>query len=174
MTERELKPNGKNIAVTEKNKKEYTERMVKWRVERGVTEQTDNLMRGFHDVVDARLVSIFDASELELVIAGTAEIDAVDWRKNTEYRSGKLSVLSSAEQKLGILHSNVNDCVSDCGVYNFNGFNLAMRRQTWKEIMATAFNTSVDTGLGKYLTTTTHLFQVIMICIQSSSGSGLP
>ena len=30
----------------------------------------------------------FDASELELVIAGTAEIDAVDWRKNTEYRSG--------------------------------------------------------------------------------------
>jgi len=29
MTERELKPNGKNIAVTEKNKKDYIERMVK-------------------------------------------------------------------------------------------------------------------------------------------------
>ena len=83
-----MKTNGKNIAVTEKNKKEYIERMVKWRVERGITEQTDNLVRGFHEVVDARLVSIFDASELELVIAGTAEIDAVDWRKNTEYRSG--------------------------------------------------------------------------------------
>ena len=88
ITERELKSNGKNIAVTEKNKKEYIERMVKWRVERGITEQTDNLVRGFHEVVDARLVSIFDASELELVIAGTAEIDTVDWRKNTEYRSG--------------------------------------------------------------------------------------
>lgn len=39
-------------------------------------------------VVDPRLVSVFDARELELVIAGTAEIDICDWRKNTEYRSG--------------------------------------------------------------------------------------
>lgn len=34
-------------------------------------------------------MSVFDARELELVIAGTAEIDLADWRKNTEYRSGK-------------------------------------------------------------------------------------
>ena len=39
-------------------------------------------------VLDTRLVSKFDAHELELVIAGTVEIDVVDWRKNTEYRSG--------------------------------------------------------------------------------------
>ncbi len=44
ITERELKSNGRNIAVTEKNKKEYIEKMVKWRVERGVAEQTDNLV----------------------------------------------------------------------------------------------------------------------------------
>ena len=41
-----------------------------------------------YQVVDARLVSVFDARELELVIAGTAEIDLVDWRNNTEYRGG--------------------------------------------------------------------------------------
>lgn len=40
------------------------------------------------EVVDPRLVSVFDARELELVIAGTAEIDINDWRSNTEYRSG--------------------------------------------------------------------------------------
>ena len=40
-------------------------------------------------VLDARLVSKFDARELELVIAGTVEIDVADWRQNTEYRSGK-------------------------------------------------------------------------------------
>ena len=50
MTERELKPNGKNILVSEKNKKDYIERMVKWRVERGVAEQTASLVRGFHEV----------------------------------------------------------------------------------------------------------------------------
>lgn len=88
VTERELKLNGKTLAVTEKNKKEYIERMVKWRLERGVTEQTEGLIRGFHEVLDARLVSMFDARELELVIAGTVEIDIHDWRRNTEYRSG--------------------------------------------------------------------------------------
>lgn len=41
-------------------------------------------------VVDARLVSVFDARELELVIAGTAEIDLNDWRNNTEYRGGEV------------------------------------------------------------------------------------
>ncbi|XP_063790208.1 E3 ubiquitin-protein ligase HECW2 isoform X2 [Pseudophryne corroboree] len=88
ITERELKPGGANIPVTEKNKKEYIEKMVKWRIERGVVQQTDSLVRGFYEVVDARLVSVFDARELELVIAGTAEIDLGDWRNNTEYRGG--------------------------------------------------------------------------------------
>ncbi|XP_049863233.1 uncharacterized protein LOC126356312 isoform X5 [Schistocerca gregaria] len=88
VVERELKPGGRNIIVTEKNKKEYLERIVRWRLERGVAEQTESLVRGFYEVVDPRLVSVFDARELELVIAGTAEIDLVDWRKNTEYRSG--------------------------------------------------------------------------------------
>ncbi|XP_073722336.1 E3 ubiquitin-protein ligase HECW2 [Misgurnus anguillicaudatus] len=88
ITERELKPGGANIPVSEKNKKEYIERMVKWRIERGVVQQTESLVRGFYEVVDARLVSVFDARELELVIAGTAEIDLSDWRSNTEYRGG--------------------------------------------------------------------------------------
>ncbi|KAM8871422.1 E3 ubiquitin-protein ligase HECW2 isoform 1-T1 [Synchiropus picturatus] len=88
ITERELKPGGANIPVSEKNKKEYIESMVKWRIERGVVQQTESLVRGFYEVVDARLVSVFDARELELVIAGTAEIDLSDWRNNTEYRGG--------------------------------------------------------------------------------------
>ncbi|KAJ8010514.1 hypothetical protein DPEC_G00075880 [Dallia pectoralis] len=88
VTERELKSGGTNLQVTEKNKKEYIERMAKWRVERGVVPQTEALVRGFYEVVDSRLLSVFDARELELVIAGTAEIDLHDWRNNTEYRGG--------------------------------------------------------------------------------------
>ncbi|XP_032385541.1 LOW QUALITY PROTEIN: E3 ubiquitin-protein ligase HECW2 [Etheostoma spectabile] len=87
ITERELKPGGAGIPVSEKNKKEYIERMVKWRIERGVAQQTESLVRGFYEVHECMIVSIFDARELELVIAGTAEID---WRtgNNTEYRGG--------------------------------------------------------------------------------------
>lgn len=76
------------ISVTEKNKKEYIERMVRWRVERGVSEQSQSLLKGFNEVIEHRFLTVFDARELELVIAGTAEIDVNDWRKNTEYRSG--------------------------------------------------------------------------------------
>lgn len=45
-----MKSGGANTAVTEKNKKEYIERMVKWRVERGVVQQTEALVRGFYEV----------------------------------------------------------------------------------------------------------------------------
>lgn len=48
--EKELKPNGKNISVTEKNKREYIEKMVKWRLERGVSDQTESLVKGFYEV----------------------------------------------------------------------------------------------------------------------------
>lgn len=50
ITERELKPGGSGIAVSDKNKKEYIERMVKWRIERGVAQQTESLVRGFYEV----------------------------------------------------------------------------------------------------------------------------
>lgn len=48
--EKELKPNGRNVSVTEKNKREYIEKMVKWRLERGVREQTESLVKGFYEV----------------------------------------------------------------------------------------------------------------------------
>lgn len=51
ITERELKPGGAGIPVSEKNKKEYIERMVKWRIERGVAQQTESLVRGFYEVL---------------------------------------------------------------------------------------------------------------------------
>lgn len=50
VVEKDLKLNGKNITVTEENKHEYIEKMVKWRLERGVREQTECLVRGFYEV----------------------------------------------------------------------------------------------------------------------------
>ena len=86
--ERDLKENGRNIGVTEKNKLEYIQKVIKWRVERGVQKQTEALVKGFYEVVDPKQVQIFDARELELVLCGTIEIDVNDWKKNTDYRSG--------------------------------------------------------------------------------------
>ena len=51
MTERELKPGGRSIPVTEENKKEYVDLMIKWRMERGVSEQMAQLVNGFNEVL---------------------------------------------------------------------------------------------------------------------------
>ena len=42
----------------------------------------------FLQALDLNMISLFDDRELELVIAGTADIDVKDWRENTDYRSG--------------------------------------------------------------------------------------
>uniref|UniRef100_A0A8C9EPZ2 HECT-type E3 ubiquitin transferase n=1 Tax=Pavo cristatus TaxID=9049 RepID=A0A8C9EPZ2_PAVCR len=120
ITERELKPGGANIPVTEKNKKEYIERMVKWRIERGVVQQTESLVRGFYEVKKSQLVSVFDARELELVIAGTAEIDLSDWRNNTEYRGGNISFYFGWQSEaifIGLLEFMQGKCSLHCAAY---------------------------------------------------------
>ena len=58
VTERELVPGGKNIEVSESNKHEYVEQMVRWRVERGVAEQTESIVNGFNEVFNRDIRSI--------------------------------------------------------------------------------------------------------------------
>lgn len=87
--------------------------MVKWRLERGVCAQTEALVRGFYEVVDPRLLAVFDARELELVIAGTAEIDVVDWRRNTEYRYVRYSFMMQQKSCDSTNLQKCEFCVTD-------------------------------------------------------------
>ncbi|KAJ3144658.1 hypothetical protein HDU89_008104 [Geranomyces variabilis] len=83
---RDLKPGGRDIAVTEENKEEYVELIVNWRVCKRVDEQYKAFQQGFHELVPPELVAVFDDRELELLIGGIADIDVDDWKKNTDYR----------------------------------------------------------------------------------------
>lgn len=42
---------------------------------------------GFHDIVPADLISIFNEQELELLISGLPEIDVDDWKNNADYHN---------------------------------------------------------------------------------------
>lgn len=59
VTERELVAGGKEMEVTEENKHEYVEQMVRWRVERGVAEQTESIVNGFNEVLYSWTVNSF-------------------------------------------------------------------------------------------------------------------
>ncbi|KAF7904904.1 uncharacterized protein EAF01_005426 [Botrytis porri] len=82
----DLKPGGRDIEVTDENKKEYVDLMVKWRIQKRIDEQFQAFITGFHELIPAELVNVFDERELELLIGGIAEIDVDDWKKHTDYR----------------------------------------------------------------------------------------
>ncbi|OAL25613.1 hypothetical protein AYO20_10388 [Fonsecaea nubica] len=83
----DLVPNGRNIPVTEENKREYVNAQVRYRLTTSVKEQLENFVKGFHDIIPAELIAIFDEQELELLISGLPEIDVDDWRAHTEYHN---------------------------------------------------------------------------------------
>ncbi|CAI4404109.1 BAQ_1a_G0015850.mRNA.1.CDS.1 [Saccharomyces cerevisiae] len=82
----DLKPDGRNIEVTDGNKKEYVELYTQWRIVDRVQEQFKAFMDGFNELIPEDLVTVFDERELELLIGGIAEIDIEDWKKHTDYR----------------------------------------------------------------------------------------
>ncbi|KAJ2346954.1 hypothetical protein GGH91_002022 [Coemansia sp. RSA 2671] len=82
----ELKPGGKDIDVTEENKKEFVQLSIQYRVCDRIKEQFEAFQAGFHELIPEDLIQVFDERELELLIGGLAEIDMDDWKKNTDYR----------------------------------------------------------------------------------------
>ena len=82
----DLKPGGRDIDVTNENKKEYVELITEWRINKRVEEQFNAFVAGFHELIPADLVNVFDERELELLIGGIADIDVDDWKKHTDYR----------------------------------------------------------------------------------------
>lgn len=86
VVEVDLKPGGRDIEVTEKNKHEYVELICEWKIYRRIEEQFKAFIDGFNELIPQELVNVFDERELELLIGGLAEIDVEDWKKHTDYR----------------------------------------------------------------------------------------
>ncbi|KAJ1919240.1 E3 ubiquitin-protein ligase tom1 [Mycoemilia scoparia] len=84
----DLIPNGRNIPVTEENKKDYVRLVTEQRLTASIRDQIDAFLQGFHDLVPKELIKIFNEKELELLISGLPDIDVDDWRNNTEYHGG--------------------------------------------------------------------------------------
>ncbi|EEB13366.1 E3 ubiquitin-protein ligase Nedd-4, putative [Pediculus humanus corporis] len=85
-SQRELKPGGANIAVTDENKDEYINLVIKWRFVSRVQEQMNAFLEGFSGLVPLAFIKIFDENELELLMCGIQNIDVKDWKQNTLYK----------------------------------------------------------------------------------------
>ncbi|KAI5187846.1 E3 ubiquitin-protein ligase HUWE1, partial [Nematocida homosporus] len=81
----DLKPNGKDIAVTDANKQEYVDLTCAFKLSLLIDKQLAALSTGFFEILPAERVRMFNERELELLISGLPEIDVDDWRNNTLY-----------------------------------------------------------------------------------------
>lgn len=108
----DLKPDGRNLDVTEDNKNEYvvlrlhshpcvyvilSHMLVRGRYIRllcemklvnAVEEQMQYFLDGFHEVIPKDEIAIFDEQELEMIINGLPDVDIDDLKAHTEYASG--------------------------------------------------------------------------------------
>jgi len=81
----DLKPDGRNIPVTNENKHEYVRLLTESHLTTNIQEQIEAFNKGFNDVISQELIDIFDEQELELLISGLPDIDIDDWKLHTTY-----------------------------------------------------------------------------------------
>lgn len=86
MQQRDLKPNGSEIPVTQENKIEYINLVIQWRFVSRIEPQMNAFLEGFGEVVPMHLIKLFDENELELLMCGIGKIDVKDWKQNTVYK----------------------------------------------------------------------------------------
>jgi E3 ubiquitin-protein ligase HUWE1 len=81
----DLKTNGSQIEVTDANKHEYLSLLAEFTCTKTINAQINAFLEGFRDLIPVKLISIFSEKELELLIAGTPDIDVKDLQANCEY-----------------------------------------------------------------------------------------
>eukprot|EP00730_Choanoeca_flexa_P007749 TRINITY_DN12385_c0_g4_i1.p1 TRINITY_DN12385_c0_g4~~TRINITY_DN12385_c0_g4_i1.p1 ORF type:complete len:1717 (+),score=489.72 TRINITY_DN12385_c0_g4_i1:522-5153(+) len=84
----DLKENGREISVTEDNKKEYVRLVANMKLTEAIKEQIAAFQKGFYEIIAQEDIALFDESELELLISGLPDVDLDDLRANTEYKAG--------------------------------------------------------------------------------------
>ncbi len=97
----ELKPNGRNIAVTDENRIEYIHLVANYKLNKQINEQVFKFRQGLGDVINLEWLRMFDANELRILISGApGEIDVIDWRNHSQYRGSTKFI--SIQNKLNL------------------------------------------------------------------------
>ncbi|EKV11321.1 hypothetical protein PDIG_51580 [Penicillium digitatum PHI26] len=82
----ELKPNGSQTAVTNKNRLVYISYVARYRLQLQPALQTNAFLQGLGQIVQPAWLSMFNQSELQTLVSGDkADIDVEDLRRNTLY-----------------------------------------------------------------------------------------
>ncbi|UIZ23250.1 hypothetical protein KXD40_003476 [Peronospora effusa] len=84
----ELKPEGSSVSVTKNNREEYVALYVDYVLNKSVSRQYAAFHRGFHQVCNHEVLSMFRWEELQLLICGSSDLDFKALEEATHYEDG--------------------------------------------------------------------------------------
>ncbi|POM71997.1 HECT ubiquitin ligase [Phytophthora palmivora] len=79
----DLIPNGRNVAVTDANKREYLDRRFRYVLFESVADQMYAFLTGIYEVIPREMLLTFDPEEFDYLLCGSPEIDVTDWETHT-------------------------------------------------------------------------------------------
>ena len=90
----ELIPNGKTIAVNQRNKNEYINLYVNYILSSGIKNQYNHMIKGFNSVVKLETFKSLNSAELKLLLCGSPKFDIKDLEKSAKYEGYSKSSLN--------------------------------------------------------------------------------
>ncbi|CAI5732747.1 unnamed protein product [Hyaloperonospora brassicae] len=79
----DLVPNGRNVVVTDANKREYLDRRFRYALFESVADQMYAFLSGLYEVIPRDMLLLFDPEEFDYLLCGSPEIDVTDWEAHT-------------------------------------------------------------------------------------------
>jgi hypothetical protein len=71
----DLIPNGRNIEVTQENKKEYVKTLSNFKMTEEIKNPIQSFLRGFYEILPLRSLQYMSEQELGLILSGVKKID---------------------------------------------------------------------------------------------------
>ena len=83
----ELVPGGARLEVTNRNKREYIERVANYLLVKRLRAQSEAFRRGLHEIISPAWLAMFNEPELQVLISGApTAIDVEDLKRNCRYQ----------------------------------------------------------------------------------------
>ncbi|CAD8145667.1 unnamed protein product [Paramecium pentaurelia] len=82
----ELIPGGRNISVTEENKKQYIRELCYSILAKNIEDQIKAFQKGFFSLIPQKYIKIFDQNQIEQLLCGKTEIEIEDLIKNLKFK----------------------------------------------------------------------------------------
>ncbi|CAD8099396.1 unnamed protein product [Paramecium sonneborni] len=106
--DKELKPGGQDIEVTENDKKDFVRKYCHQIMAKDIEEQIKAIQQGFYSLIPKEYIKIFDSTDLEQLLCGQSYVDVEDLIKHLNYQG-----FTSKHQVIGWLQNTLRSYNQD-------------------------------------------------------------